>query len=119
MQLPPVTYLWRAERMNKKGRKEIGFTAQNVEKVLPDLVGEAHQAPGARIKLPSNKAKALSYERLVAPAILAIQQQQAEIEALKAVNDHPRADDEKQLAALKADNDNLRAEFEAYKKAHP
>jgi hypothetical protein len=94
MQLQPVRYRWRDERMNKKGRKEIGFIAQNVESVLPELVGEVTQASDTRVPLPGHKSKALEYDRLIAPAILAIQQ-------------------------LKADNDNLRADFEAYKRAHP
>jgi hypothetical protein len=70
--------------------------------------------------------KRLIYEKLVVPAIEAIQtiktaddKRDEEIAALKAANDNLRADDEKQLAALKAGNDNLRAEFEAYKKSHP
>jgi hypothetical protein len=95
MKIKPVHYMWQDERMNKAHPDgEIGFIAQNVETVLPQLVGEIQQREDAPIKLPSHTQKVLEYDRISAPLVLAIQQ-------------------------LKADNDSLRAEFEAYKKAHP
>ena len=144
MQLEPVRYLWKDERMNGKNQHhEIGFIAQSVEKVLPDAVGEAPQAPDAPIKLPGGVSKSLAYERLIAPAILAIQQLKEMFDGdhgllmrLQALfeADHARlAADENllkvsqdEIVKLKAANDNqakavsdLREEFKVYKKRHP
>jgi hypothetical protein len=84
MKLQPVHYLWKDERMNKAHPGgDIGFTAQNVEGVLPDLVGETDQPEFATTKLPGGKQKGLQYDRISAPIVLAIQQQQAEIDELK------------------------------------
>ena len=130
--------------MNGKSQHhEIGFIAQNVEKVLPEAVGEAPQAPDAPIKLAGGVSKSLAYERLIAPAILAIQQLKEmfdddhgllmKLEALFEI-DHARlaADqsafklDHDEIATLKAANDNqakaindLREEFRTYKRSHP
>jgi hypothetical protein len=108
MKIQPVQYHWKDERMNKKGRYEIGFIAQNVEKVLPELVDEVAQPPDAVVQLPGLKSKALEYDRLIAPAILAIQQLKArfddnrdEIEKLKAGNDKLRAANDNESAQIK------------------
>ena len=88
MKIEPVHYLWKDERMNKgRPKGEIGFIAQNVEKVLPELVGETTQPPDSPIKLPDGKQKALSYDRLIAPAVLAIQQLKELIDQLKVMID--------------------------------
>lgn len=90
MKIQPVHYRWKDERMNKAHPDgEIGFTAQNVEKVLPLLVGETNQPESAAIKLPGGKQKSLEYDRIVAPLVLAIQQQQQEIDALKKAMKQP------------------------------
>jgi hypothetical protein len=104
MQLRPVTYRWKDERKNHQGDphyREMGFIAQDVEKVLPDLVGETSQPSTTADPLVKGKIKALEYDRLVAPIVKAIQE-------LKADNDN-----------LRAETRNLRSEFESYKRAHP
>jgi hypothetical protein len=111
MQLRPVTYRWKDERKNHQGDphyREMGFIAQDVEKVLPDLVGETAQPSATADPLVKGKIKALEYDRMVAPIVKAIQE-------LKVLFDSDHA----ALEALKADNDKLRAEFEDYKRAHP
>jgi hypothetical protein len=133
MQLKPVRFHWKDAKDDKKFGEQIGFIAQDVEKIYPELVGDGGDN---RIITDKDGTKEtiehpmlLKYEKFVVPAILAIQslktaddKRDEEIAALK-------ADEKKQLAALKAANDNLRAliaaegreigEFEAYKKAHP
>jgi hypothetical protein len=75
MQIEPVHYRWKDERMNKAHPGgEIGFIAQNVETVLPLLVSESPQPKDAPIKLDGGKQKALQYDRLAAPIIKAVQE---------------------------------------------
>ncbi len=78
MTLRPVEY----EKKNSIGDKEynhheIGFIAQEVAKVLPGLVTEGKDA---------DKTLAVSYTELIPVLTKAIQEQQAEIEALQAEN---------------------------------
>lgn len=111
MQIQPVHYLWKDERMNKAHPNgEIGFIAQNVERVLPDLVGEAPQLRDAPIKLPGGVSKALEYERLVAPAVLAIQQLKHSFDSDHEAVNQLKADNDKLRAQLKAVNDNFKVQ---------
>jgi hypothetical protein len=58
MHLRPVHYRWIDERLNESGSDtEIGFIAQEVEKVLPLLVYETPQAPDAAVKLPATNRR--------------------------------------------------------------
>jgi len=74
--LKPVYYVHKQDAEN---RKQIGFIAQDVEKVVPEIVGGSEGSLG------------LSYERLTAVLVKAVQElelrvdsQRAEIESLKA-----------------------------------
>jgi endosialidase-like protein len=93
MALKPVHYQWKDERKNRNGRYEIGFTAQNVESVLPELVGEIDQPKETADPNVKGKVKSLEYDRIAAPLVKAVQE-------LKADNDN-------QAAALKAANARL------------
>jgi len=69
MKLQPRKY-----KMKASGKKQIGFIAQEIETILPELVfGE-------------EGAKSLSYGQLTAVITRAVQQQQIQIEQLKAEN---------------------------------
>jgi len=108
MKIQPVHYRWKDDRMNTgHPNGEIGFIAQNVESVLPILVNTDPQPSVASIKLSDGKQKSLQYDRLIAPAVLAIQQ-------LKALFDT----DHDMLVKLKADNDNLRADDDRLRAAN-
>lgn len=89
--LKPVHYQWKDARKNTSG-PEMGFLAQEVETVLPELVGTVQPSEQAKPSDIQGPIKTLSYERLVVPLVKAVQE-------LKAANDD--------LAAqLKAANDN-------------
>lgn len=78
--LQGVKYEWRTEEFNDKNfdaGRQVGLIAQDVEKVIPEIV-----------KTDSDGYKALSYEKLTAVLVEAIKEQQKafskEIESLKA-----------------------------------
>ena len=71
MRLNPVSYIWRAG--SKKGESDIGFLAQDVERIIPEVVNT-----------DEGGMKAIDYPRLVPILVNAIQEQQAEIDALRA-----------------------------------
>jgi hypothetical protein len=106
MRLEPVHYRWKDERMNKAHPGgEIGFVAQNVETVLPDLVSESPQAKDAPLKLEDGLQKGLQYDRLAAPLVKAVQELKADNDNLRAVNDNEAA----QIKTLTARLDALEA----------
>ncbi len=80
--LRPVTYVWKEPKDDGMKGEQIGFVAQEVQKVLPSVVLTEKNA---------EKTLGLKYTEIIPVLTKAIQEQQAEIEALKA-----------QLAALKA-----------------
>lgn len=67
LQLEGVSYTWKENKS-----QDVGLIAQNVEKVYPELV-----------KTEDGK-KQVDYQKLVAPLIEAVREQQNEIKALKA-----------------------------------
>lgn len=94
-----VRFKWKDKNMPGE---QIGFIAQDVEKVLPELVATN----------PEDKMKSVAYTSVIPILTEAVKQLKAENEALgiqlKAANDN-------QAAEMRA----MRAEFEAYKAAHP
>lgn len=95
MALRPVHYRWKDERKNHQGDphySEFGFIAQEVKAVLPDLVNETEQSKETEDKTVKGKILALSYDRMIAPAIKAIQDLKHENDALRAVVDKNTAD---------------------------
>lgn len=106
MRLRPVTYRWRTGDAEKT---ELGFIAQEVEKILPQVVGNSPDTEivnddGTKQKITD--VKSLSYASLVVPLVKAVQE-------LKALFDRDRTTVMAELAALKAANDNLRGMIEA------
>jgi hypothetical protein len=78
MQLNPVSFTWKKDAATmdgtpdpRAGTNDIGFIAQEVEKVLPGVVTE------------NKGTKAVDYVKLVPVLVKAMQEQQKEIEALK------------------------------------
>lgn len=98
MRLRPVTYHWRTGDTKKT---ELGFIAQDVQKVIPELVGKGPDAEtindnGTKQKITD--VKSLSYASFVVPLVKAVQE-------LKGLLDS----DHGEIAELKAANDNLKA----------
>jgi hypothetical protein len=71
LKLNPVSFYWKDENMDKD--KHFGFVAQEVEKVLPELV-----------KQDSEGRKTLSYSEFIPYLVQAIKELKAENDALKA-----------------------------------
>lgn len=88
MVLRPVHYRWKDERRNAAGHKQVGFIAQEVEKVYPNLVSEvrepgaAPKKPGDTIGKPGPLRKALEYDGFIPHLVLAMQQLNAKVDAL-------------------------------------
>ncbi|MFM2306659.1 MAG: hypothetical protein RLZZ367_1328 [Bacteroidota bacterium] len=104
-QLRPVTYYWKDERLPKNRR--YGFIAQEVEKLVPDLVDTG---------IDSMQTKSLNYVDMISILTSAIQQQQQQIEALKkgsGTTAQPSGTD----ADLKKEIELLKKEIEALKNA--
>jgi hypothetical protein len=75
MQLNPVSFTWKKDIDTlHAGQNDIGFIAQDVEKIVPEVV----QTDG------KTGYKTIDYPRLVPILVQAIQEQQKEIETLKA-----------------------------------
>ncbi len=95
-QLQGVRYDWKAEQ---GGQPDIGFIAEDVGKVFPEIVAWEEDGINAR---------GLNYGHLVAVAVEGIKAQQTEIETLR----KEKADMETRLARLEAlllDNPQLQA----------
>ncbi len=124
MKLRPVSFLWKSDGKNhelvtnqKKKAANYGFIAQEVMKVLPDLVTETPPELGGLPKPDEAPKKAekkepmygLDYNGFIAPTVAAVQELNAKLEKMKAENDALKAQNaafEKQLreqaARLKA-----------------
>jgi hypothetical protein len=75
--LHPVLYNWVDERPAiNPGMKELGFLAQEVEAVIPNVV-RTTQGDGLEDK------KVVAYDRLVALLVGAVKELKAEVDALK------------------------------------
>jgi len=103
MALRPVTFNWN-KTVNTDlildDRNHIGFIAQEVEEVFPQVISTADD---------EMKTKSIAYSDLVPVLTMAIQEQQAQIEALKAQNE---------TLMLKAEAfEQLKADVEILKKA--
>lgn len=76
MRLQSVTYDWKVDEFPEKGFEtgtQIGFIAQDIEKVIPELVDT-----------DANGYKSVEYSKLVSVLTGAVQEQQATIERLEA-----------------------------------
>ena len=94
MQLRPTTYDFKTEeyqQMNLAKGKQIGFIAQEMQEVFPELVHEnvhtARSKDGDKSKGETTEYIGLDYLSLVPVLTGAIQEQQVQIESLKAENE--------------------------------
>ena len=78
LKLEPVEYTWKDGK--RDGKKEIGLVAQDVEKIVPEVVRENRRLSDDDDTL----YKQVDYEHLVSTLIGAVQEQQDQIELLKA-----------------------------------
>ncbi|MBV6443114.1 MAG: tail fiber domain-containing protein [Haliscomenobacteraceae bacterium CHB4] len=79
MQLRPVSYHYTVE--NETDKRSLGFIAQDVQALFPELVGESRARNGSETYL------SLNYAGFGILAVKAIQEQQQQIETLKAENE--------------------------------
>jgi hypothetical protein len=89
MKLRPVRFHWKDVEQDQTEGEQIGLIAQEVEKVYPtgDIAynfGDVTMNLGNGKKEKIEHARGLNYEKIVPPLIKAIQEQQAEIEQLRA-----------------------------------
>ena len=73
MQLQGVTFDWKKDKDNDKRSNHYGLIAEDVEKILPNLV--SHDASG--------KAQGIQYSKMTAVLLEAIKEQQIQIDELK------------------------------------
>ena len=84
MKLRPVRFHWKDVQQDKEEGGQIGFIAQEVEKVYP--TGVTYNFGNVTMTLADGKketvehARGMNYDRLVSPLIKAVQEQQDEIE---------------------------------------
>jgi hypothetical protein len=94
MALQPKTYMYNqelAKKYNFSARPQIGFLAQDLEQVLPAMVRESrltsmgHTTRDGKnnVKSESMDAKTVNYDALIPVLTQAIQEQQAQIQALQ------------------------------------
>lgn len=92
LRLSPKRYTFRTEpelaHMVLPGGTQIGFLAQEVEQIIPEVIGTFYQPPPidaeGNLLGESTTHKGISYTKLIPYLIGAIQEQQAQIEALQA-----------------------------------
>lgn len=72
--LRPVKFRWKSG--SKRGQDDIGFIAQEVEELFPDVVNTRNKE--------GNKFKSINYEKFVPLLVQSIQEMSSEIDALKA-----------------------------------
>lgn len=87
MQLRPVRYHWRD--VKSAGKAEMGFIAQDVEPILPELVG---YGPDTEITMENGtkevvrNAKSMSYSTVVVPLVKAVQELKIANDVLRTQN---------------------------------
>lgn len=96
--LRPVTFTWK----DQDGKTDLGFIAQEVEPVLPDLVSSA-----------ADGYLGLDYGRMVAPAIGAIQELDLKIENMEAVIEERLDGQDKRIKELEERVEELERRLEA------
>ena len=80
LQLRGVEFDWNATR--RKGQHDIGFIAQEVEPIIPEVVTEVLNGVG-EFSQKEEKSKTIAYDKLVPLLVEAIKELKAEIEELK------------------------------------
>ena len=101
MKLRPVTFRWKDPKKDASEGRQVGFIAQDVEKLFPGLVRSSEkpiEVDTATGKQTIKDARTLNYQAMVAPVVKAVQE-------LKADNDNQTAEIEelrREIQALKA-----------------
>ncbi len=93
MALEPVTYNWRVKEFPDKNfndKKQLGFIAQDIEKIFPELV-----------LTDQNGYKSVDYVKITPILVKAVQEQQNEIEILKKRLNILEAEQSKKTASVK------------------
>jgi hypothetical protein len=67
LQLKGVSFNWKDQGVHENASKELGFIAQDVELMFPEIVGEGHEEKGVRYKR-------MNYTGLLAPMVQAFQE---------------------------------------------
>lgn len=87
MALQPGTFDWLDAREAKQDGRQMGLRAQDVQSVLPQLVSMSDDSKQITLTDGSTKVidhpLSLDYAKLTLPLIVAVQQQQHELEAMK------------------------------------
>jgi hypothetical protein len=86
MKLHPITFTWKDSKLKIANGQQIGFLAQDVQKIFPQLVVKGVKTTINYIDGKTEVIEdplALSYSGLVVPLVKAVQDQQVEIEELK------------------------------------
>lgn len=86
MQLRPVSYQWKDKNLQLGTGTNLGFVAQELERIVPDLVIHNNVEPDAetgKINNSYNDAYGVKYVEFIPVLTKAIQEQQALIEELK------------------------------------
>ena len=104
LRLRPIRFNWKDADTDAKTGRQLGFVAQEVESVLPEVVVTDARSQtiiplGSKPEVIEHP-KAMSYATVVVPLVKAVQQ-------LKSEND-----------SLRADIENLKRDFEEYKASH-
>jgi hypothetical protein len=92
LKLNPVTFNWKS--ITSPRETQTGFIAQEVQKVLPDLVSHA---PDTKLTLADGKTEdvkdveGLNYTGFVVPLVKAVQELKADNDNLRAANDNETA----------------------------
>lgn len=79
--LKGVEYTWNAT--SKKGKRDLGFIAQEVEQIIPEIVTEHTLSTGEFADNPT-QSKTIDYEKITAVLVEAVKEQQKQIDELKA-----------------------------------
>ena len=82
LQLQGVEFDWTATR--RKGMRDIGFIAQEVEPIVPQVVSE-HQNGIGEFSQNEETSKSIAYDKLVPLLVESIKEQQNQINELKAL----------------------------------
>lgn len=89
MKLRPVSYYWNDGPVSDTRR--IGFIAQELQTVLPEVVRsqewEAADENNGAGEWKNSERLGVAYSEIIPVAVAAIQEQQAQIEALKSENE--------------------------------
>lgn len=111
MKLRPVTFHWKDVKKDQRLGQRLGFIAQDVEKVFPELVDVSKSdvtvdRGGGKTEVVKD-AKSLAYADVVVPLVKAVQE-------LKADNDNLHAANDNEAAQIKA----LTTRLDALESAH-